>query len=280
MAEVHLKELPMLPSVSGDNAVERAFRIAVRRTGRPAPSVSVEVESEIPMAAGLGSSAAATVAGLRVFERVTGPLDDATLLACAVEAEGHADNAAPALFGGLVSVVDAEGGGARALRWSWPAELRIVVGTPAEGLTTARARAALPDVVPRADAIFNLQRVVALVHALQHREYAHVRDAVRDRLHQPARAALVPVLDEALAVEDPEVLGAFLSGAGPSVAMLARDEAAGRVSGLLRALYERAGVAATVRVLRVDVGTGDRRSTSQEREAMKETVATMPGRTA
>jgi homoserine kinase len=268
------------PPVSGDNAVERAFRIAVRRTGRPAPSVSVEVESEIPMAAGLGSSAAATVAGLRVFERVTGPLADATLLACAVEAEGHADNAAPALFGGLVSVVDAEGGGALALRWSWPAELRIVVGTPAEGLTTARARAALPDVVPRADAIFNLQRVVALVHALQHREYAHVRDAVRDRLHQPARAALVPVLDEALAVEDPEVLGAFLSGAGPSVAMLARDEAAGRVSGLLRALYERAGVAATVRVLRVDVGTGDRRSTSQEREAMKETVATMPGRTA
>jgi homoserine kinase len=134
--------------------------------------------------------------------------------------------------------------------------------------------------VPRADAIFNLQRVVALVHALQHRDYAQMREAVRDRLHQPARAALVPVLSEALAVEDPDVVGAFLSGAGPSVAMLARDGAADRVAGLLRHVYERAGVPATVRVLRVHEGTGDRRAASQERNAMKESVATMPGRTA
>ena len=268
------------PPVSGDNAVERAFRIAARRTGRAAPSVTVEVESEIPMAAGLGSSAAATVAGLRVFERATGPLDDGTLLAAAVESEGHADNAAPALFGGLVSVVDTDDGGARALRWSWPAELRIVVGTPAEGLTTARARAALPAAVPRADAIFYLQRVLALVHALQHREYAHVREAVRDRLHQPARAVLVPALNEALTVEDPDVIGAFLSGAGPSVAMLARAETADRVAGLMRTLYERGGVSATVRVLRVHEETGDRRPASQERGTMKETVATASGRTA
>jgi len=268
------------PPVPGDNALERAYRIAVRRTGRSAPSVTVHVESEIPMAAGLGSSAAATVAGLRIFERVTSPLDDATLLAAAVEAEGHADNAAPALFGGLVSVVEVEGGGARALRWSWPDDLAIVVATPAEGLTTARARAALPAEVSRADAIFNLQRVVALVHALQHGEYAQVREAVRDRLHQQARAALVPVLGDALAVEDADVLGTFLSGAGPSVAMLARDGATARVAGLMRALYERAGVPATVRVLRVHEGTTGRRSASQERESMKETVATMPGRTA
>ena len=76
--------------------------------------------------------------------------------------------------------------------------------------------------MPRADAIFNLQRVLALVHALQQGEYDRLREAVQDRWHQPARASLVPLLAEALALEDPDVLGAFLSGAGPSVALLAR----------------------------------------------------------
>jgi homoserine kinase len=268
------------PAIPGDNAVERAFGLAARRTGRPAPSVTVEVESDIPMAAGLGSSAAATVAGLRIFERVTAPLDEATLLAVAVEAEGHADNAAPALFGGLVSVVDLEGGGARALRWRWPPDLRIVVGTPTGGLTTARARAALPATVSRTDAVFNMQRVLALVHALQERDYTQVREAVRDRLHQGARARLVPQLVEALAVEDAEVIGTFLSGAGPSIAMLAREASSGHVARLLRALYERSGVTATVRELRVHEASAARPPGREERETMKETVATAPGRTA
>ena len=159
-----------VPAVRGGNAVERAFDIAARRTGRRGPSVTIEVTSEIPMAAGLGSSAAATVAGLRVFGRVTGTLDESELLAAATQAEGHADNAAPALFGGLNSVIEVEGALPYALRWSWPRDLRLVVATPVVGLATAKARAALPREVPRADAIFNMQRVLALVHALQHGE--------------------------------------------------------------------------------------------------------------
>ena len=94
------------PAVTGTNALERAFDIIASRTGRSAPTVFVEVTSDVPMAAGLGSSAAATVAGLRVFERVTGPVPDSVLLGAATEVEGHADNAAPALFGGLNSVLD------------------------------------------------------------------------------------------------------------------------------------------------------------------------------
>src|SRR5690606_7205107 len=107
--------------------LERAYALAVARTGRTAPAVTVEVESDIPMAAGLGSSAAATVAGLRVFERVTRPLTDDELLALATEVEGHADNAAPALFGGLTSVVADEEHHPVALHWTWPDDLRLVV---------------------------------------------------------------------------------------------------------------------------------------------------------
>jgi homoserine kinase len=238
------------PPVKGQNAVERAFEAIAQRTGVRAPSVEVEVESDIPMAAGLGSSAAATVAGLRLFERVTKPVDDHILLGVATMLEGHADNAAPALFGGLNSVMQVEHGDPVAMRWTWPDEVQLVVATPSVGLATAKARAALADHVSRADAIFNLQRVLALVHALQHREYDRVRESVRDRWHQPARASLVPLLDDVLAIDDPDVLGAFLSGAGPSVALLVRRNPE-RVEQLLASLYARTGVDATIRTLNV-----------------------------
>jgi homoserine kinase len=242
------------PAVKGQNALERGYAAIARRTGRRAPNVTVHVESDIPMAAGLGSSAAATVAGIRIFEQVTKPLSDDELLGAATEVEGHADNAAPALFGGLISVLQPEGANPIALRWSWPEDLRLVVATPAVGLATAKARAALPATVPQKDAIFNLQRVLALVHALQSRNYGALKEAVRDRWHQPARAALVPLLQEVLALDDGDVHGAFLSGAGPSVAVLASRNLE-RVSLLLKSMYERAGVAATVRVLGVHLST-------------------------
>jgi homoserine kinase len=238
------------PPVRGQNAVERAFAAIAKRTAVPAPSVDVEISSDIPMAAGLGSSAAATVAGLRVFERVTEPIDDRVLLGVAATLEGHADNAAPALLGGLNSVLQVENGDPIAMRWTWPEEVQLVVATPAVGLATAEARAALPDHISRADAVFNLQRVLSLVHALQRREYHRVREAMRDRWHQPARALLVPLLDQVLAIEDPDVLGACLSGAGPSVALLVRREPA-RVEQLLASVYARGGVDATIRTLRV-----------------------------
>jgi homoserine kinase len=241
------------PAVSGENAVERAFRVVAQRTGRRSPSVFVEVVSDIPMAAGLGSSAAATVAAIRLFERVTQPLSDGERLGAATAVEGHADNAAPALFGGLTSVVERAGGEPIALRWTWPVDLQLVVATPAVGLATSKARAALPEAVPRADAIFNLQRVLSLVHALQVKDYDRLREAVQDRWHQPARAAMVPLLREMLAIEDRAVLGAFLSGAGPSIAVLVREERdeTERVEQLLTTMYERAGCAATIRTLGV-----------------------------
>jgi len=246
------------PSVRGKNAVERSFEAAVQRTGARTPSVAVEVTSDIPMAAGLGSSAAATVAGLRVFERVAGPQNaqsDRAMLGMATAMEGHADNAAPALFGGLTSVVQIEGEDPRAIRWLWPDDVRLIVATPSVGLATAKARAALPASVPRGDAIFNLQRALMLVHALQTGEWGELREAVKDRWHQDARASMVPMLGEVLAVEDPAVLGAFLSGAGPSVAVLARHDVE-RVEGMMASMYERAGVEATVRTLKAHQGVG------------------------
>ncbi len=238
------------PAIEGPNAIERAYGHMGRVSGRRAPSVTVDVHSDIPMAAGLGSSAAAAVAGLRVFERVTGPVQESTLLAAAVALEGHADNAAAAIRGGLTSVVEAVGADPVALAWSWPPDLRLVVGTPGTGLATSKARAALPTVLPRADAVFNLQRVLSFVHALQSGDYARLRQSVEDRWHQPARLALVPQLGDVLAIDDKNVLGVFLSGAGPSVAVLARQNI-DRVVQVLEEVYQRAGCPVIVRVLDV-----------------------------
>lgn len=246
----HLTVATSEPPVAGPNGIERAYAHMALAAGRRAPSVTVDVRSEIPMAAGLGSSAAAAVAGLRIFEHVTGPVSESALLRAAMFLEGHADNAAAALCGGLVSVVEGNGSEPAALRWDWPRDLRLVVATPERGLATSKARAALPDAVPREDAVFNLQRVLSFVHALQQGDYAGLRRAVEDRWHQPARMALVPHLVDALALDDPDVLGVFLSGAGPSVAVLARRHLP-RVAELLQDVYRRGGTPATVRVLDV-----------------------------
>jgi homoserine kinase len=255
------------PPVRGKNAVERAYQAIARWTGLKAPSVLVEVESDIPMTAGLGSSAAAAVAGLRMFERVTQPLPEGVLLAVATSLEGHADNAAAALHGGLTSVIEREGDEPVALRWQWPEDLRFVVATPSVGLSTSKARAALPDSLPRRDAVFNLQRVLTLVHALQSGEYDLLRESVRDRWHQRARAALVPQLGEVLALDDPAILASFLSGAGPSVALVARGDFE-RLEQLLASTYERAACPVTIRRLTVH----------QSSDVARETVASAPGR--
>ena len=134
------------------------------------------------------------------------------------------------------------------LRWQWPDDLRFVIATPFTGLATQKARAALPPTISRKDAVFNLQHVLSLVHALQNGEYDRLRDALQDRWHQPARAALVPHLNAVLAIDDPDVLGAYLSGAGPSVAVLARRDFA-RLERLLQATCEAAGTPVTVRTL-------------------------------
>jgi homoserine kinase len=180
---------------------------------------------------------------------------DSLLLAAATAIEGHADNAAAALHGGFTSVVEQDDGTTAVLAWPWPDELRLIVATPDTPLATARARAAVPDVVSRKDAVFNLQRVLSLVHALQSGDYDRLRQAVQDRWHQPARAALVPQLAPALALSDPEVFGAFLSGAGPSIAVLARRDFP-RLERLLGSLYDEAGCAVVVRTLSVRSSPG------------------------
>jgi homoserine kinase len=232
----------------GDNRIETAFRHARARTGRTTPGLRIQVCSDIPARAGLGSSGAATIAGLRLYEAVTSPRADEDWLAMACEVEGHPDNAAASLLGGLTVSCLQDNGRVTARARPWPSDISFVVATPDVQLDTAQARTVLPAGVSIHDAVFNLQRALLLLCALDSGRYGDLREALKDRWHQPARAPLVPGLAEAIEIDHPAVLGACLSGAGPSIVALASGRAP-EAAELLSNIYHRLGVPCTMRTL-------------------------------
>jgi homoserine kinase len=233
----------------GENRIEVAFRKAQARFGDATPGLRLEVRTDIPMRAGLGSSAAATVAGLRLYEQFTSRRATPDLLAIATDIEGHPDNATAALLGGLTLSCQFADGTVDGRSWSWPADLRMIVATPAAELETSVARKMLPQQVSLRDAVFNLQRALLLVRALETGRYGDMREALSDRWHQPTRQAFVPGLEQALRIDDPAVLGVCLSGSGPSIAAFATEKQTDAAAAALRAVYAPLGLACTIRTL-------------------------------
>lgn len=235
-------------AVPGENRIESAFCRAQETFGIAPRALRVAVESDIPYRAGLGSSGAATVAGLRLYEAVTAPRHPDEWLPLACELEGHPDNAAAALLGGMTSSCQHDDGRVTARSWPWPAAIRLVVATPHIEVATSDARRVLPREIPMGDAVYNLQHATLLLHALGAGDTADFRAALRDRWHQPFRAPLVPGLADALALEHPSLLGVSLSGAGPSVvAFTAGGEP--EIVRLLEDLYRSLHLPCTVRTL-------------------------------
>jgi homoserine kinase len=230
----------------GENLIERAFRQLAG--DRPFPSLDIEVETGVPLRSGLGSSSAAIAAGFRLYEALFGPQPLARLLAAGNALEGHPENVAAALMGGLVACCQCEDGSVLALSVPWPRSLRIVVATPDTQLETRRSRAALPATVPLRCAVNNIQRVALLLEALRAGEYSMLSEALRDCLHQPARCAIVPGLDRLLTLQHPSLIGVCLSGSGPSVAAFARRDIP-EISELMSAGFREAGVQCETRIL-------------------------------
>ena len=206
------------------NLVSSAVHALFQRVGQPAPALHIHLGNAIPVMSGLGSSSAAVVGGLVAANALLGePLAVDDLLDLAIEIEGHPDNAAPSLLGGLVVVIAA----ARTpvYRRIETPTLRVVVAVPAFRLPTVEARAALPEQVPLADAVFNLGRTALVVHSLSHADYDLLAAVMDDRLHQPYRTRLIPGLADVFrAARQAGAAGVALSGAGPSVVAFAPAE--------------------------------------------------------
>jgi homoserine kinase len=232
----------------GENYIERAFHFLARQRTHAFPALDIDVYCDIPIRSGLGSSAAATVAGLRLYEAILEPIPPRDLLNAAVALEGHPDNVSAALLGGLTASCQLPDGSTSAVAMRWPAALHLIVATPEVDLSTSAARGVLPERVSRHDAVFNMQRMAHLLYALQSEDFSLLHEALSDRLHQPHRQRLIPGLDQALLLDHPDLLGICLSGAGPSVVAFAVQSFA-EIERLLSAIYERLNLAYTVRTL-------------------------------
>ncbi|WP_299033576.1 homoserine kinase [uncultured Pseudokineococcus sp.] len=208
--------------------VVRALRTALERVGAPQPDLALVCRNGVPFGRGAGSSAAAVVAGVvlaRALLEEPGLLDDETALDVAAGMEGHPDNAAASLLGG-VTIGWVDDGVSRAVRAEPSADLVAVLAVPSAELLTARARAMLPAVVPHGDAVFNAGRAALLVEALTRRPEL-LLPATADRLHQDCRAPAAPATAALVGALRAQGLAAAVSGAGPSVLVLAGVGAAG-----------------------------------------------------
>ncbi|MGN6872205.1 MAG: homoserine kinase [Solirubrobacteraceae bacterium] len=206
-----------------DNLVVKAFELL-----RPADGFEFRIASDIPLSGGLGSSAAAVVAGLLAADHLFEL--DADVFAHAAELEGHPDNVGAALAGGFVVC-----NGTQAHRFDAPMGLEAVLVVPDKGPPTEEARQALPETVPIDAAVFNLSHVAMLTLGLATGDWDLISAGLRDRLHQPHRAHLYPrsaeLLDRAPGLG---ALGATISGAGPTVLVWCRYDQTGAVVDALR----------------------------------------------
>ena len=241
-----------LPS-NQHNLIFRSMHFTAKREGLNLPRLELDVDNELPLARGLGSSATAIVAGIKLASLISGrELSANAALHYAVELEGHADNVAAAYLGGLVASCVTSDGSVLAVKRPWPSELKVVVVSPEAFLKTAETRNVLPVTVPREDAVFNLQRLALFGAALEAEDYDLLWDAMQDRLHQAHRQSLVPGLAEALATpRQTDLVGIALSGSGPSVVALTRNRSDEIGEGIAEK-FRRRNVPAVVRVLEVD----------------------------
>lgn len=201
------------------------------------PPITLEIENDIPLGKGLGSSAAALTAGVVIADHLLGLhwkphriLDEAAKL------EGHPDNVAACVLGSIVASATDIGGAVRAVRVELPPSYGVAVVVPDFVLPTSESRYVLPADYSKSDAVFNVQRSALLIAALATGTTSAFPAALEDRMHQPYRYRLVPGLEEMVKLRAPGLLGCALSGAGPSI-LVFYERGSEQVCDLVRQIF-------------------------------------------
>lgn len=215
------------------NLIVRVARSVADLQGKKLEGVRLHVDNQIPLARGLGSSSAAIIAGISVYEGLSGEqLDLQEFFNYAMRFEDHGDNLAPSLLGGLVvvGVVERAGKGRSlvTVRRIWPEEIRIILCIPEFEMDTSKMRAVLPREVVLTDAVFNIQRAALFQAVISERRYDLFSEALRDKVHQKHRVPHCPGLSDVLEMnqqtrEFPGLLGVAMSGAGSTMIAFATE---------------------------------------------------------
>jgi homoserine kinase len=237
-----------------ENLVWKTFREFFERVGEVPPTVELVCRNRIPLARGLGSSAAVRVSALVAARHSSAhTMEDEELLQIAAHAEGHPDNVAPALLGGLV-VCGRDGDSVVTQRIEPAAGVRAVLLIPESTLETSEARMVLPTQVPFADAVSNLQNAALTTAAFLTGEYELLRSSLDDCLHQPYRKKLMPGFDETLeAARKAGAYGAALSGAGPTLVAFTSGNEERIAQAMTQAFTQNGGGACRTEVADIDL---------------------------
>lgn len=235
--------------------IYKAVELLYNSIGQTPSELKITVQSQIPIARGLGSSASVIVGGLIAANELLGkPADEVALLSIATEVEGHPDNVTPAIVGGLVITSQEDDGSIVYKKLDWPEEWSITVCVPDYELSTDISRSVLPKEVPMADAVFNAKRLGMFVHAVHTKDAELMKLALHDKLHQPYRMKLVPGLDKIMEnlKHEENVLGCVLSGAGPSIIVISQKNGLDKIKSIVKDTWEEMNVKVNIMTLPVE----------------------------
>lgn len=238
-----------------NNIVYKAVELLYNSIGQVPSELKINIQSQIPIARGLGSSSSVIVGGLLAANKLLGnPADETALLAIATEVEGHPDNVAPAILGGFVLSNQEDDGTISYCRLNWPEEWDITVCIPDFELATDIARSVLPKEVPMQDAVFNAKHLAMLIQAVNTKDDKLMKRALQDRLHQQYREKLVPGMHEIMEAFKHEdgILGCVLSGAGPSILVISYKYDLDKIKSTVKDIWEKQNTKVDIRTLKVE----------------------------
>lgn len=238
-----------------NSIIYKAVEMLYNSIGQEPSELKINVQSQIPITRGLGSSASVVVGGLIAANKLLGsPADTTALLSIATEVEGHPDNVAPAILGGFVLASQEDDGTILTEKLNWPSEWDITVCIPEFELSTNIARSVLPDAVPMTDAVYNAKHLAMLIQAVNKKDERLMSKALQDRLHQPYREKLVPGMKEIMDAFKHEdgIIGCVLSGAGPSMLVISHKYDLDKIKSTVKDIWESLSIKSDVRTLKVE----------------------------
>ena len=238
-----------------NSIVYKAVELLYNSIGQTPSELKINIQTQIPVTRGLGSSAAVIVGALIAANHLLGePADESAILSIATEIEGHPDNVTPAVVGGLVLSSMEDDGSILYRKINWPEEWAITVCIPDVELATEISRSVLPESVPMQDAVFNTKRMGMLIQAIHTKDEELIKAALTDKLHQPYRAKLVPWLDDINQSirHDEDIFGCVLSGAGSAVLVVSKQNATDKVRSKINEVMTNLNVKAEVKTLKVE----------------------------
>lgn len=238
-----------------NNLVYKAIEMLYNSIGQEPSELRINIQTGIPIARGLGSSSSIIVGGLLAANELLGrPADEKALLAIATEVEGHPDNVAPAILGGLVLATQEDDGTLSYCKLDWPDEWDITVCVPEFQLATEISRSVLPKEVSMQDAIFNAKHLGMMIQAINTKDSKLMKLAMKDRLHQPYREKLVPGMHEIMEAFKHEdgVLGCVLSGAGPSLLIVSCKYDLDKIKSIVKEIWELQNIKSEIKTFKIE----------------------------